>query len=997
MNNQELFQEIKKFSDCGKLSVFVGAGVSRLSDYPSWSSLVRKMADDLKYKYDINKKGEVVFSSEELLKIPQMFYVNRGKEKYNEIISQSFSNDCEPNDIHDLILSLNPNHILTTNYDTLLEETAVKFGKNFSIINSDKVVSKTETVNYIVKVHGDFSGGFVLKEQDYLDYEYNYKLIDNIVKTIFATNLVLFIGYGLNDYNIKLILNWVKNVQLDTFTNPIFIHTDDKINEEEMSYQINRGLRILDCNNYTDSEDYHEKYRSVLLKVLSCNDISNLKDKKQVLQYMYEKIIGIKNLSYIRRKDFNKIFNGEYELNDQWKIVNKTVIRKLDNDLKEVKSYRLNYFEDYYASKDEYKNINQAQFDVIEDFLQRNNIVGIDNDYKFNFSNIKIGTFAFLNKYSDMKTFILNDYTDIYDNYKKAYYLAQLGEYAHSYNLYTAILGKAKQEEQWDLYYFSQINRSYLFSIIKQMDSFTKGFNGVTNFGKELYLFENKFLKKMKNEMNNHILKEQFNELPYNFKNNNVFLNSFSQRNCYTKEYIELLKEKYEVDKDCSKNIISFGLSKFDKVKLDMMDTVKFIYDNMLLFSGFDENKIYVKNALVAWIEAYMNDLNVNITSNFKSFSNSRYKFTFIDICLISKCFKKDDIEYLESIVDLEEVPFEENNRLEQYITDNMVMYSTLFNGTLKGGQIFLWKLFSEELKILLIISPYFIKSQECVSNVIKFIIEVKDGHFDVQDRLSILDKWIWIAKAEQPEIKLEEWLIDKFNEISITKLPTEIERIQSDIEGISKVMSNIAYNTNVTFNLVSDFIEESDKMIVEKIVSYIEPLYPYINKNVQQRLHDFYEVKDVFQLIHRYENGNIPDKCDKVAIIKTYLSEKCSQIKKNNLNEKVKRYSLTSGGELLSVVAGFILSYDFSDKINIEDFGGICSEYDFLLLPEKFEENQFELSWLFNYSDILLEKIKKNKRQKEISIKAIEESFGDNSMNKKQMKKLFYIYKELQ
>ncbi|WP_160171110.1 hypothetical protein [Clostridium botulinum] len=45
------------------------------------------MADDLKYKYNINKEGEAVFSSEELLKIPQMFYVNRGKEKHNEIIS----------------------------------------------------------------------------------------------------------------------------------------------------------------------------------------------------------------------------------------------------------------------------------------------------------------------------------------------------------------------------------------------------------------------------------------------------------------------------------------------------------------------------------------------------------------------------------------------------------------------------------------------------------------------------------------------------------------------------------------------------------------------------------------------------------------------------------------------------------------------------------------------------------------------------------------------
>ncbi|WP_370671413.1 SIR2 family protein [Clostridium botulinum] len=55
--------------------------------------------------------------------------------------------------------------MVTDNYDTLLEETVVKSGKNFSIINSDKVILKTETINYIVKVHGDFSSDFVLKEQ----------------------------------------------------------------------------------------------------------------------------------------------------------------------------------------------------------------------------------------------------------------------------------------------------------------------------------------------------------------------------------------------------------------------------------------------------------------------------------------------------------------------------------------------------------------------------------------------------------------------------------------------------------------------------------------------------------------------------------------------------------------------------------------------------------------------------------------------------------------
>lgn len=223
--NKKLIYEIKKYSSQGKLSVFVGAGVSRLSGFPSWNALVQSMADEIGYAYNSDSVGYALFSPDELLKIPQIYYVEKGKDVYRKKVEKDFQKDCRTNIIHDLIMSLKPHHILTTNYDTLLEQAACKFGRNFSVVNADHVVSKAETTNYILKVHGDFSEEFVLKEEDYLNYENNYVLIDKIMKTIFATNLVIFIGYGLNDYNIKLILNWVKNVQSDSFVKPIFIST----------------------------------------------------------------------------------------------------------------------------------------------------------------------------------------------------------------------------------------------------------------------------------------------------------------------------------------------------------------------------------------------------------------------------------------------------------------------------------------------------------------------------------------------------------------------------------------------------------------------------------------------------------------------------------------------------------------------------------------------------------------------------------------------------
>jgi hypothetical protein len=48
-------------------------------------------------------------------------------------------------------------------------------------------------------MHGDLKKkNFVLKEDDYLNYSSNFKLIDTMVKSIFSTNTVVFIGYGLS-------------------------------------------------------------------------------------------------------------------------------------------------------------------------------------------------------------------------------------------------------------------------------------------------------------------------------------------------------------------------------------------------------------------------------------------------------------------------------------------------------------------------------------------------------------------------------------------------------------------------------------------------------------------------------------------------------------------------------------------------------------------------------------------------------------------------------
>lgn len=996
MENELIFADIKRYSNMNKLSVFVGAGVSRLSGYPSWHSLVQNMADEIDYTYTKNEKGNGDFAPEELLKIPQIYYLKKGKEVYRTKVEKGFEKSCIPNEIHHLILSLQPSHILTTNYDTLLEDIAIKFGRNFSVINSNQVVSKAETETYILKVHGDFSSDFVLKEQDYLNYENDYVLIDNLMKTIFATNLVIFIGYGLNDYNIKLILNWVKCVQSDSFIMPIFIHTGEKLNDLENIYQENRGLRILDCNNYTDSSDYIQRYKLVLEKILLFNDENNLLDDAEKLQYIFDKLSGIRNLNYIRKDDFNSIFQDSYELNDERKIVNRTklydVVFDDKNESKTISEIRLDYFERFYENQEHFKSVNEEQFNYVNKFLRMIGVKGMETDTEFFIPKFTINSPAFTNQYQEMRQFCSIEYKDINNNYKKAYYFSQLGEYAKSYELFTDLLADSKQYEQWDIYYFALINRHYLYSIIKHMIALTTGFQGSINFGKPLKIFDDNFINNLSYEMGKNKLEDQFLDLPYEFKSYYTFLNDFSQRNCYLKKYYELTKEKYEIEKSLQKNVMSFGISKFDKLKVDMLDTTKFLYGNMLLFSPFYENKLYIKNIMSSWLEAYAKEISKSEHGVFGVVSNSRYEFTVTDIILITKSFKKEDIDYLSNKIDIAKIPFKEIDALENYINNQIDMYKDMFKDTLSGGEIFIWKWFSEEIRMLLNIAPYFVQSNACKIKVIEFIITMRDGYLEVSDRVGIISEWIQIANVESASPIIERWFINKITPVLNNEiLAIGLEQENSDIAMIAQLLGDVISKDEYDAQSVSRIIiDNKDNQYCN--MKYLEGLYNVLNDDAKKIFDSKYSIDNIFELMQRGYSNAIPDGCNEMQIIERYF-EKILDERKENAKKKIIRYTLPSVEDHIGDVAAYMFMKDFPSSFTSK-FNNICDEYDFLLNPDGFDLERFHTEWLFTYSDNLFMKLKNNSVQRKMVIEIIDKTFLGDKINISQSKRLFNIYK---
>ena len=200
--------KLQKDRDNNRLVIFVGAGVSANSGCPSWSGLIDKFADELGIASEDRKE-----SIEYYLKIPQLYYIERGQKEYFDFIKQNMdSSNIQPNEIDRQIFKLEPHTVITTNFDDLLEKTVRSEGLFYAAVRQDTDLPYAQTEKMIIKMHGDEGlKNIVLKEDDYLSYSKNFPLIENYIKGLFSTKTILFVGYSAEDIDFKIIFKWVKD------------------------------------------------------------------------------------------------------------------------------------------------------------------------------------------------------------------------------------------------------------------------------------------------------------------------------------------------------------------------------------------------------------------------------------------------------------------------------------------------------------------------------------------------------------------------------------------------------------------------------------------------------------------------------------------------------------------------------------------------------------------------------------------------------------------
>lgn len=279
-------KHIQSASQAGRLVMFVGAGVSVNSGVPAWNGLIEAMKRDL---------PDALKNEKDDLKVAQMYRDSRGYKEYLDKVKETLKfNQTIPNPIHKAILDLLPVHLITTNYDDLLEQEIKKEYHQYSIIRQDADLPNMAYPNALIKMHGDFiTNNIVLAEDDYYGYSRNFALIRAYVQSLFASKLVVFVGFSFADLNLKIILDEVRDI-LNEQMQPVYLISDQKPDEATIKYFENKKVHIV----HLDNCDLQKMCKKCKLEHSSA--ITNLQTKGQ---YLWDILSLIKTYDFSEQTD----------------------------------------------------------------------------------------------------------------------------------------------------------------------------------------------------------------------------------------------------------------------------------------------------------------------------------------------------------------------------------------------------------------------------------------------------------------------------------------------------------------------------------------------------------------------------------------------------------------------------------------------------------------------------------------------------------------------
>lgn len=205
---ESLFEAISK----GEVVLWVGAGLSLYAGLPSGVQL-----REILYKGLTPLEKEEVGEESDLSHLADEICTLKGNRNYIiQTLKNTFTRDFLSTETHKIISQIpHFRNIITTNYDSLFESVYGSGKLNVIFSDNHTPYIDAKKVN-LFKIHGDLSNpdSIIITESDYNNFfskDTEQNTIWSVIKGIIATKSILFIGYGLEDTNIQVIFNKIRN------------------------------------------------------------------------------------------------------------------------------------------------------------------------------------------------------------------------------------------------------------------------------------------------------------------------------------------------------------------------------------------------------------------------------------------------------------------------------------------------------------------------------------------------------------------------------------------------------------------------------------------------------------------------------------------------------------------------------------------------------------------------------------------------------------------
>lgn len=194
--------EIENAAQSGELVVFVGAGVSRLINCPSWDDFANRVLQQLVPKgidyYDHNQISCILDPKKRL----SLALIVAEKKKIEIDYSTIFQGSLEKDNVYSYLNSFN-SAFVTTNYDKYLCPDSRKGDpeSTWRCYRREQLLGvNLDRRGNVVHLHGctDDPTTMVISTRDYLDH-YSTKEVQDFLGRLFKKKTVLFLGYGLEE------------------------------------------------------------------------------------------------------------------------------------------------------------------------------------------------------------------------------------------------------------------------------------------------------------------------------------------------------------------------------------------------------------------------------------------------------------------------------------------------------------------------------------------------------------------------------------------------------------------------------------------------------------------------------------------------------------------------------------------------------------------------------------------------------------------------------